>query len=141
MAFVVATQDRGADAGLVFVRWGSLARQRQRRPLSSAARDGRAASAAVSTAARGRVCGWEKVREPPVVPGRLEVRRGACAGASSLRRALGAWESGAAAEGSGVAEVSTAEGSGGRSTGAGLGGRPGQRGERPRVGGRPEKRA
>lgn len=46
------------------------------RSLSSAARDGRAASAAVSTAARGRVCGWEKVREPPVVPGRLEIDHG-----------------------------------------------------------------
>lgn len=60
-----------------------------------------------------------------MVPGRLEVRREAYAGASSLGRALGAWESGAAAEGSGVAGVSTAGGSGGRSAGVGLGGRSG----------------
>lgn len=61
-----------------------------------------------------------------MVPGRLEVRREACAGASSLGLALGTWENGAAAEGSGVAGVSTAGGSGGRSTGVGLGGSSGQ---------------
>lgn len=41
------------------------------------------------------------MREPPVVPGRLEVRREACAGTSGLGRAVGAWVSGAAAEGVG----------------------------------------
>lgn len=48
--------------------------QRQPRPLGSAARDGRAASAAVSPAAWGQVCGQEEVRAPPAVSGRLEVR-------------------------------------------------------------------
>lgn len=50
------------------------AAQRLFRPLGSAARDGRAACAAVATAARGQVCGQEEVRAPAAVPGRLEVR-------------------------------------------------------------------
>lgn len=76
LALAVATQERGADVGLGFVRRCSLARwQRQPRPLGPAARDGRAASAAVPTAARGEVCGQEETRVPPAVPERLEVRR------------------------------------------------------------------
>lgn len=78
LVLVIATQNRGAGPGLGFVRWGSVARQRQPRPFGSAARDGRAASAAVFTAARGQVCGWEKAQALPVVPGRLEVRLEAC---------------------------------------------------------------
>ena len=56
------------------------------------------ASAAVFSAARGQLCGWEQARAPPAVPLRLEVRREACL-CSGLRGPLGAWIHGAATGG------------------------------------------
>lgn len=109
---MVATEETGADAGPGFVRWGSLARRLQEsRPLGSAARDGQAPSAAVSTAAWGQVCGREEARAPPAVLLRLEVRQGPARVFGPVRTlgGLGARPGGGGLEKPGVAG---AEGSG-----------------------------